>query len=199
MSAYVDDYRIEAQVGHITAHWSHLMADSREELLAFGARLGLKPIWLQDKISGVHFDVTDETRDAAIGLGAVPIRCRSEEWKRVVDEARQQFSGERRPRRYPVVPPVPAVDWSAMPAWEVRERQDAVVSRRVIVDEHEWEIWVYPATPGKFGFSWISGPNSGYGFTSQLNVPVTDVPDDWVETSLRDFMSNINPETGYLD
>ncbi|MCA1983731.1 DUF4031 domain-containing protein [Nocardioides nematodiphilus] len=102
MAAYVDDYRIEAQVGHLSAHWSHLMADSRAELLEFAGRLGLQPAWLQDKISGVHFDVTDETRAAAIRLGAVPIRCRSEEWKRVVDEARQQFSGERRPRRYPI-------------------------------------------------------------------------------------------------
>ena len=104
MTAYIDDYRIEAQVGHIHAHWSHLMADSRAELLEFGVRLGLRPAWLQDKISGVHFDVTDETRAEAIRLGAVPIRCRSEEWKRVVDEARQQFSGEPRPRRYPVEP-----------------------------------------------------------------------------------------------
>ena len=102
MAAYVDDYRIEARVGHLTAHWSHLMADSRAELLTFAVHLGLQPAWLQDKISGVHFDVTDETRAEAIRLGAVPIRCRSDQWKRVVDEARQQFSGAKRPRRYPV-------------------------------------------------------------------------------------------------
>jgi len=104
MTVYVDDYRIPAQVGPVNAQWSHLMADSLTELLAFADLLGLKRAWLQDKMSGVHFDVTDPTRDEAIRLGAVPIRCRSEQWKRVVDEARQQFSGPKRPRRYPIDP-----------------------------------------------------------------------------------------------
>lgn len=102
MTVYVDDYRTEARVGHITARWSHLMADSVAELVEFADRLGLKRAWLQDKRSGVHFDVTDPTRTAAIGLGAVPLRCRSDAWRRVVDEARQQYSGERFPRRIPI-------------------------------------------------------------------------------------------------
>jgi hypothetical protein len=101
MTVYVDDYRIPARVGHVDGCWSHLMADSLDELVEFAERLGLRRAWLQDKASGVHFDVTDPTRAEAIRLGAVPIRCRSELWKRVVDEARQQFSGPRRPRRYP--------------------------------------------------------------------------------------------------
>lgn len=102
MTVYVDDYRTEARVGHITARWSHMMADSVAELVEFAGRLGLKPAWLQDKAGGVHFDVTDPTRTEAIRLGAVPIRCRSDQWKRVVDEARQQHSGPKRPRRFPV-------------------------------------------------------------------------------------------------
>ena len=115
MAVYVDDYRIPARVGPVDGCWSHLMADSRDELVAFAERLGLRRAWLQDKASGVHFDVTDPTRAEAIRLGAVPIRCRSELWQRVVDEARQQFSGPRRPRRFG--PPAdPSPDPSAGPS-----------------------------------------------------------------------------------
>lgn len=101
MTVYVDDMRMSARVGHTNARWSHLMADSREELLEFADRLGLNRVWLQDKVSGVHFDVTDLKRDLAIRLlGAVPIECGSDQWRRVVDEARQQYSGTKRPRRF---------------------------------------------------------------------------------------------------
>lgn len=99
---YVDDYRVPARVGRISARWSHMMADDLPTLLAFADRLGLRRAWLQDKASGVHFDVTDTKRDEALRLGAIPIECGSEQWSRVLDEARQQFSGEKRPRRFPV-------------------------------------------------------------------------------------------------
>jgi hypothetical protein len=101
VTVYVDDMQMPAKVGRLTACWSHLMADSREELLAFGEALGLRASWLQDKRSGVHFDLTEPRRQEAIRRGAVPIRCGSEQWSRVVDEARQQYSGpDRRPRRF---------------------------------------------------------------------------------------------------
>ncbi len=103
MTVYVDDMRMQARVGRVNGRWSHLMADDRRELIEFAARLGMPRAWLQDKRSGVHFDVTDTKREAAIRLGAKPIECASEEWRRVVDNARQQFSGEKRPRRFPVV------------------------------------------------------------------------------------------------
>lgn len=102
MSVYVDDARMPARVGRISSRWSHLMADSLPELLAFADDLGLRREWLQDKASGVHFDVTDSKRDEAIRLGAVPIHVTSDKWSRVLDEARQQFSGPKRPRRFPV-------------------------------------------------------------------------------------------------
>jgi hypothetical protein len=99
---YVDDARIPARVGRISARWSHLMADSLPELLAFADRLGLQRSWLQDKASGVHFDVTEAKRAEAIRLGAIPIEVSSDRWSRVLDEARQQFSGPKRPRRFPL-------------------------------------------------------------------------------------------------
>lgn len=100
MTVYIDNMQLKARVGRITAVWSHLMADSLEELLEFAWQLGLKTEWLQDKASGVHFDVTDTVRQNAINFGAVEIELGSEQWQRVVDEARQQFSGQKRPRRF---------------------------------------------------------------------------------------------------
>lgn len=90
MSVYVDDMRVAARVGHTNARWSHLMADTRAELLAFAGTLGLRESWLQDKRSGVHFDVTDSVRRRALSLGAVSIETGGEEWCRVVSAARQQ-------------------------------------------------------------------------------------------------------------
>lgn len=71
---YVDDMRMSAQVGRLRARWSHLTADTKEELHAFAARLGLRRSWFQDKPNGLwHYDVTDSKRDQAIRLGAKQI------------------------------------------------------------------------------------------------------------------------------
>ncbi|QOT19580.1 DUF4031 domain-containing protein [Paenarthrobacter sp. YJN-5] len=75
MAVYVDSMRMRATVGRITANWSHLTADTTEELVEFAARLGLKRSWIQNPghIWKEHFDVTDSKRDLAIKLGAKPI------------------------------------------------------------------------------------------------------------------------------
>ncbi|GAA3601098.1 hypothetical protein GCM10022237_39650 [Nocardioides ginsengisoli] len=74
MTVYVDDMRRKARVGNIDARWSHLFADTSQELVAFGAQLGLLPSWLQH--AGTyreHFDVTDSKRTAALAAGAVAV------------------------------------------------------------------------------------------------------------------------------
>jgi hypothetical protein len=74
MTVYVDNMRLSAQVGSITGRWSHLMADSDDELNAFAAKLGLKKAWAQRPgTARSHYDVTDSKRRQAIALGAVPI------------------------------------------------------------------------------------------------------------------------------
>jgi hypothetical protein len=45
----------------------HMMADSRAELLAFAARLGLQARWLHKD----HFDITAPKRVLAVRLGAL--------------------------------------------------------------------------------------------------------------------------------
>lgn len=76
MSVYVDDMRRQAKVGNCRANarWSHLLADTSQELSEFAARLGLNPAWLQHPgTHREHYDVTDTRRTEALRLGAQPI------------------------------------------------------------------------------------------------------------------------------
>ncbi len=53
--------------------WAHLASDtSAAELHAFAARLGLRP----EQFQGDHYDIPDELRTRALGLGAVPVSSR---------------------------------------------------------------------------------------------------------------------------
>jgi len=95
MSVYVDNAQILAVLRNgPTVHssaWSHLMGDTLEELLAFGARIGLRSAWLQVKPSGVHFDLTDGKRAQALRAGALELETHSPTWVRVVHAARAQY------------------------------------------------------------------------------------------------------------
>jgi hypothetical protein len=84
MAVYVDNFAMPARVGVINSQWSHLIADSREELHAFAERLGLRREWFQDPVvngkprakpgcraaENWHYDVTASKRAQAILLGA---------------------------------------------------------------------------------------------------------------------------------
>jgi len=91
VTVYVDDIGIPARVGGLSGRWSHLIADSQQELHAFAARLGLKRAWFQDPtVNGKptpvkpgcraaenwHYDVTASKRTLAIKLGAVAVSWR---------------------------------------------------------------------------------------------------------------------------
>lgn len=74
MTVYVDDMFFPKQLQGRPAKWSHLMADTSDELRAFASRLGLQPHWIQH--TGTyreHFDVTAQVRAKAIKFGAVEI------------------------------------------------------------------------------------------------------------------------------
>ena len=89
MTVYVDDSGIPAAVtNHATgrthrSRWSHLMADTEEELHIFAKRLGLRREWYQEpknldgsKSDRWHYDVTAPKRLRAIQLGAKQITWR---------------------------------------------------------------------------------------------------------------------------
>jgi hypothetical protein len=78
MTVYVDDMRMKATVGNITARWSHLIADTPEELHEFAQKIGLRRAWFQEgkgnpgsyAAESWHYDVTDGIRARAIQHGA---------------------------------------------------------------------------------------------------------------------------------
>lgn len=90
MTVYVDNARIPARVSGLYSRWSHLIADTQEELHEFAEQLGLKRWWFQDPtVNGKpkaqmgtraaenwHYDVTDRKRTEAIQRGAVPVDIR---------------------------------------------------------------------------------------------------------------------------
>lgn len=96
MTVYVDDMRMPARVGRLQARWSHLMADTDEELHAFAARLGLKRSWHQKPGTAIsHYDVTDSRRQEALRLGAVPIGYMSRESLDLIRRKREQLRAAR--------------------------------------------------------------------------------------------------------
>ena len=75
----MDDWRQTATVRGITARWSHLTADTTDELHVFAARLGLPRRAFQTKPGKPafdHYDVTDELRERAMALGAISLTWR---------------------------------------------------------------------------------------------------------------------------
>ena len=61
------------------------------------------------------------------------------------------------------------------------------------VDGEVFEV-VYSPTRGST-YAWLSGPNAGYGFGSSGPRPAT--LDDH-RAAIRDFLAQIDPETGYI-
>jgi len=73
MAVYVDDARIAWRGGR----WSHLVANSPEELHRVADALGIPRAAAQARGRTLHYDLPDESRDRAIELGlAVPIHWR---------------------------------------------------------------------------------------------------------------------------
>lgn len=79
MSVYVDMLRLAAVRNGtrlVRGRWSHLMADTSDELHVFAGQLGLKPEWVQWPASALeHYDITAGKRALALQLGAIPISC----------------------------------------------------------------------------------------------------------------------------
>lgn len=75
MTVYVDNllpYRMDSKAN--ISEWCHMTADTRAELHAFAASIGLKRAWFQDKPNGRwHYDLTRKKRTQAIIAGAQAI------------------------------------------------------------------------------------------------------------------------------
>lgn len=84
MTVYVDNFRAPAVMGGVRGRWSHLTADTQDELHTFAARLDLKREWFQGRCKmgrcepcpHWHYDIVDSKRQTAIQLGAKAIDIR---------------------------------------------------------------------------------------------------------------------------
>ena len=91
MTVYVDNMQRRAKVGRLTAVWSHLMADTSDELHEFAARLGMRRAWVQHPGKPLeHYDLTEPKRQMALRLGAAPIEYGREGGMLTLSKARGQ-------------------------------------------------------------------------------------------------------------
>jgi hypothetical protein len=65
MAVYVDD----AQIPWRGRRWSHMVADTVEELHVAAEALGLRREWVQDRGRTIHYDLPETVRALAIELG----------------------------------------------------------------------------------------------------------------------------------
>lgn len=78
---YVDDMALPAEVPNgpkvVRGKWSHLYADTHEELMTMAQLIGLNPKWIQHPGTyKEHFDVVQSKRAAAVKAGAQPVSWR---------------------------------------------------------------------------------------------------------------------------
>jgi Protein of unknown function (DUF4031) len=79
VTVYLDDWRQPAHLGPVDDHWSHLIADSEDELHDFAAGMGMRKAWFQDKPGRphhAHYDLPERARSEAVARGAVEITWR---------------------------------------------------------------------------------------------------------------------------
>jgi hypothetical protein len=69
--------------------------------------------------------------------------------------------------------------------------------QRLEIEGEVFEVTTRMDVPGQVDVAWLTGPNPGYGFSSRRSSGVFS--EDELEVQARDFLADINPETGYLD
>ena len=65
------------------------------------------------------------------------------------------------------------------------------------VDGEVFEVAAERDRPGQYRFTWVSGPNSGYGFSvgTSDSRPMSNAD---MEAGIRNFLAQVDPETGYI-
>jgi hypothetical protein len=69
---------------------------------------------------------------------------------------------------------------------------------RICVDGEDFEITTSPERPGQYHYDWVSGPNTGYGFSSASSDGRPSTLDDH-EEAIRNFLGQVDPETGFIE
>ncbi len=70
--------------------------------------------------------------------------------------------------------------------------------KRVVVDGEHFDVIARAGEPGVYDFRWTSGPNEGYGFGSAGHCS-GGMTDRELEAAIRNFLSHVDPTTGYIE
>ena len=68
----------------------------------------------------------------------------------------------------------------------------------MVVDGEHFDVSERDGEPGVFDFRWTSGPNEGYGFGSARHGG-GGMTDAELEGAIRNFLSQVDPTTGYIE
>ncbi|WP_225886470.1 hypothetical protein [Streptomyces canus] len=69
---------------------------------------------------------------------------------------------------------------------------------RMSVDGEEFEVSRPDGRPGTYHFTWLTGPNPGYGFGFSTHPPVP-ADREQLEEAVRDFLAQVDPDTGHIE
>lgn len=73
--------------------------------------------------------------------------------------------------------------------------EPATSDRQLTVDGEQFRI--RQTGRREYHYDWLTGPNPGYGFAGGTYPSSTLTDEDHIE-AIRDFLAEIDPETGYL-
>ena len=68
----------------------------------------------------------------------------------------------------------------------------------VTVDGHTFRVLRRPGVLSQYDFDWLSGPNEGYGFAAVSSSGDVMSPAE-IEESIRNFLAQVDPVTGYIE
>ncbi|HET7430281.1 MAG TPA: hypothetical protein VFJ89_02145 [Nocardioides sp.] len=84
------------------------------------------------------------------------------------------------------------------PGWApVSERPSYDETHELTVDGERFSVGRRSGEACTYDYTWLTGPNDGYGFTTSMSLEHT-MTDAEHEESIRGFLSGIDPATGYL-
>ena len=68
----------------------------------------------------------------------------------------------------------------------------------MVVDGEQFNVSERAGEPGVYDFRWTSGPNKGYSFSSGGHGGCA-MTDAGLEDAIRNFLSQLDPTTGYIE
>ena len=67
----------------------------------------------------------------------------------------------------------------------------------MVVDGEHFDVTELASEPGVYELRWVSGPNEGYGFATMKYGGEGHTGAE-LEDAIRNFLSQVDPTTGYI-